>query len=251
MLGLLFILMASKAASEPDAPSWSSHINAGVTAFEHVRYRDAEKEFNAAVEIAERLAQTDRRLAESLLKLAQVQLTLGRYGEAERFAHRAEFLFERIGGAETVDTAQCRQLLAEVARMMGNYQSAEKLALRALAIRQKILGKTHSEVTEKSGSNNKSVVENLAVENRKMPTTSVVPHGNQRPGTTLIDGFRLVNHSENVVVMASQIQVTFADVLPTLIGKPNADAVNGFRAAPRGTHGTIVRQSGPTGQSAA
>jgi hypothetical protein len=121
---------------------------AGEKALREARYQDAARVFETAVREAERLGEKDERLPQSLLNLARVRLKQGRYGEADRLCLRAQPLLERIHGEEHVAVARCLNLRAEVYRFLGLAKDAEAVARRALALREKLLGKQHPETAE-------------------------------------------------------------------------------------------------------
>jgi tetratricopeptide (TPR) repeat protein len=121
---------------------------AGEKALREGRYTDAARVFEAAVREAEQLGKKDARLPQSLLNLARVRLKQGRYGEADRLCLRAQPLLEQIHGKEHVAIARCLNLRAEGYRFLGLTKDAEAVARRALALREKLLGKQHPETAE-------------------------------------------------------------------------------------------------------
>jgi CHAT domain-containing protein len=128
--------------------SWESRNSAGMVAYQQANYAEAEKQFAAAVGIAEQFGATDARLPTSLNNLAYLYQTLGRYAEAEPLHKRALAILEQALGPEHPDVATGLNYLAVLYHAQGRYSEAEPLSKRVLAIREKTLGPEHANVGE-------------------------------------------------------------------------------------------------------
>lgn len=131
-----------------DDLSWKTHLEAGTKAYQQAHYREAERQFGAALKMAESFGEKDARLGMTLVNLAEVHLKQGRLGEADRLCLRARQLIEKAQGSEHPDYARCLNDLAEISRALGFYSDTEGLARTALAIREKALGKNHPDVAQ-------------------------------------------------------------------------------------------------------
>jgi len=85
-------------------------------------------------------------VAQSLISLAGLYESTGRYADAEPLYKRALEIREKIRGSEHPDTAIVLRVLAELYRVTGRHAEAEPLYKRALEIREKAYGKKHPAV---------------------------------------------------------------------------------------------------------
>src|SRR5262245_49314352 len=92
--------------------SWERLLSGGPAPPQRDRYAEAEKDFLAAVGIAEKFGADVPRLAKNLYRLASLYLDLGRYPDAERLSARALAIREKILGPEHPDVAQSLDQLA-------------------------------------------------------------------------------------------------------------------------------------------
>ena len=88
MAGVLCLALLPAQASAQEE-RWDALIDAGVTAYERTDYAEAERQFKAALEVAERFGARDARLATSLDALGQIYFLQGRYTEVEPLFQRA------------------------------------------------------------------------------------------------------------------------------------------------------------------
>jgi tetratricopeptide (TPR) repeat protein len=97
----------------PDEANWISSNEAGFQAFEKERYDDAAKNFQEAVQSAEKLTPIDERLADSLHGLAESYRMQKKYTEAEPVYRR--YLAIRWGGPTAPDVVDRFSALLAVA----------------------------------------------------------------------------------------------------------------------------------------
>src|SRR5262245_56195107 len=125
---------------------WTTQSAAGVKALDAGKYKEAEKHFLAALEIAEKFDATDFRLARSLNNLSALYLAQGRYPEAEPLCKRAVEMIEIALGPEDPEVANNLNTLAALYLRQGRYTDAGLSFKRALAISEKALGPEHRDV---------------------------------------------------------------------------------------------------------
>jgi tetratricopeptide (TPR) repeat protein len=123
--------------------SWERATTAGLKAFEQGNYTEAAQQFQSALAIVETIKPDDPRLANSLMRLAVVYHTQGRYAEAEPLYQRALMLQEQMFGPDQPQLLEMLEAYANLQRRMHPFQSllpwstANKLAARARRIRER------------------------------------------------------------------------------------------------------------------
>jgi tetratricopeptide (TPR) repeat protein len=146
----IVVLSALLAATTPAARGqntlWETHSRAGVEAYKAGRYPEAEKQFLAALEVAETFGPEDPRLATSLNNLAELYRAQGKLQEALPLYQRALAIWEKALGPNHPDVAQSLNNLAALYEAQGKLQEALPLYQRSLAIAEKALGPDHPNV---------------------------------------------------------------------------------------------------------
>ncbi len=136
---------APTSAPAPDA-TWEMRIAAATYAFLQGDEVEAETQFRAAIEQAEKFAADDPRRARSLNELAVVYSAQGRYADAEPLYKRALAIWEKALGPESPEVATSLNNVASLYQAQGKYADAEPLFTRSLAIAEKALGPEHPQV---------------------------------------------------------------------------------------------------------
>jgi tetratricopeptide (TPR) repeat protein len=146
----IVVLSALLAAATPAARGqntlWETHNRAGQEAHKAGRYPEAEKQFLAALKIAEAFGPQDPRLATSLNNLAALYYAQGKLQEALPLLQRSLAIREKALGPDHPDVALSLNNLAELYRAQGKLQKALPLYQRSLAIAEKALGPNHPNV---------------------------------------------------------------------------------------------------------
>jgi len=120
---------------------------AGCYLSERARFSEAERLFQRALAIRERVLGPDHPdVAESLNDLAALYCHQGKYKEAEPLSQRALAITEKARGPEHPHVAIRLNNLAALYNEEGKYAEAEPIYQRALAIREKTLGPDHPDV---------------------------------------------------------------------------------------------------------
>ena len=102
-VGLLWLLSWGHALAQ--AKDWENIVRSGDELRRSGRYVEAEQNYRAAVQAAEKFGDQDPRLARSLNNLAVIHKELGRYAEAVPLAQRALALWEAALGPNHPDVA--------------------------------------------------------------------------------------------------------------------------------------------------
>ena len=119
---------------------WQEFMNQGKQHRERRRFSDAEKNYLAALSVAQQFGSEDSRVATSLNALATTYHEQGRYTEADLAYHKALTLWETALGPEGENVAICLNNLAKLYQDRGQFAQAEPLLKRALAIEERLLG---------------------------------------------------------------------------------------------------------------
>ena len=127
-------------------PTWDAAMQAGETAMQQGRYREAERIFSTAVRKAEEYGPHDRRVAVTLAHLAQAYSAQEKFVEAEPVYLEALKIYQDVHGENHLDVAAMLNNLGVLHRKHGQYADAQKLLMRALAIKEQLLGPSHLEV---------------------------------------------------------------------------------------------------------
>jgi tetratricopeptide (TPR) repeat protein len=117
--------------------TWNSYNQAGIKALRQRDYAQAEKQFQAALEEAERLGSDDPHYATSLNNLSSVYKTEGRFADAEPLYRRSLEIYEKAWGPESPDLAGSLENYAALLRQTSHMDEASKLEARAKAIRDR------------------------------------------------------------------------------------------------------------------
>ena len=126
--------------------AWEKYMKAGEEACQRAQYAEAEKQFLAALQEAEKFGPKDSRLATSLNNLALLYDAQGQYAQAEPLYRRALAIWEQALVPEHPSVAISLNNLALLYRAQRKYTEAELLFRRALAVWEKALGPEHPNV---------------------------------------------------------------------------------------------------------
>jgi tetratricopeptide (TPR) repeat protein len=131
----IVVLSALLAATTPAARGqntlWETHNRAGVEAYKAGRYPEAEKQFLAALEVAETFGPEDPRLATSLNNLAGLYRAQGKLQEALPLYQRALAIREKALGPNHPNVVSVLTNYAATLRRLGRHTEAEALVKRA------------------------------------------------------------------------------------------------------------------------
>jgi hypothetical protein len=136
-------LMCSVIGVSAQNGSWERATTAGLKAFEQKDYTEAAHQFQTALAIVETIQPADPRLPNSLMRLAVVYHTQGRFVEAEPLYQRAMIIHEQTFGPNDPQIVELLEAYANLQRHMHPFQSllpwsaANKLATRARQIRER------------------------------------------------------------------------------------------------------------------
>ena len=119
-----------------DSP-WERYTDAGTEAYQQRQYAEAEKQFLAALQEAQKLGPEDPRVGTSLNNLGVLYKTQGKYAEAEPLYQRALAIREKTLGPDNPNLIVNLNNLAMLYEAQGKYAEAEPLYQRALAIDEK------------------------------------------------------------------------------------------------------------------
>ncbi|MFQ5664409.1 MAG: tetratricopeptide repeat protein [Terriglobia bacterium] len=134
---VFLLLVAGGVYLNWEAIQWGRLNDAGVEAYEQGQHAEAEQEFSAAVEVAERFGENDARLAMTLHNLALTYQALGEATDAERVYRRAITIYENALGPGHPEVARTLENYAALLRDTGREDEAAELEARAQAIRAK------------------------------------------------------------------------------------------------------------------
>ena len=117
---------------------------AGYYLKEQARYVDAERLYQEALAIREKIFSSDNlETVQSIYNLARLYFEQGRYDEAEQLYLQTLMIRERILGNEHPDLAQSLNSLALLYWMQDRYEEAEPLFQRAISLREQRVGPEH------------------------------------------------------------------------------------------------------------
>src|SRR5262245_54270481 len=103
----------------PDVSRWQQLSTAAMRAKQAGQYAEAERSLRLAVEAAERLGGFC--LPDSLNALGSVYVCQARFAETKSLFCRARSAYEKVGGKEYPDVAQCLHNLADLAGKEGDH----------------------------------------------------------------------------------------------------------------------------------
>ena len=142
----LFLQPAWLSSAIAQEDLWKGHVTAGAEAYRLEDLLEAERQFRAAVAVAEEFGAEDLRLAMSLDYLAALYHDLDRSLEAERLYSRSLAIVENALGRYHPFVAQSLDVMAKFYCDRGRHSIAEPLYQRALTIRQQALPSGHPDV---------------------------------------------------------------------------------------------------------
>ncbi len=125
---------------------WETYMAAGDKEYQQGKYPEAEKQWAAALKVAERFGPEGPRLVTSLDRLATLYQAKGSYTEAEPLFKRALAIVEKALRPAHPRVAASLNNLAGLYHAQGRYAEAEPLYQRSLAILEKALGPEHPPV---------------------------------------------------------------------------------------------------------
>ncbi len=137
---VLLVVAAFSASARAQEADWKKSIDAGTAAYEAKRYDEAERQFKAAVAIAEKAWPEGPRLAKSLYELAGTDYRRRNYREAEALLKRSLAIREKAGEADSSDAADTLGWLAASLLAQRKLAEAEPFAKRAMALLEKTRG---------------------------------------------------------------------------------------------------------------
>jgi tetratricopeptide (TPR) repeat protein len=144
---VLFLLtLVSASAVDSTESLWDQHSSRGSTLERQGQHTAAEREFAAALPLAETLGPDNWRLPLTLHNLGSVMRELGRYPESERYYRRAISIWEVHLPRRQVELAGTLQNLGALDLMWGRYSRAELNYRRAYELRLNALGPSHPQV---------------------------------------------------------------------------------------------------------
>lgn len=140
------LLLSSPPAAWSRDAAWEGMINTGRAALQQRNFSEAERQFEAALEAAERFPPGDPRLGKSYNNLAAAYYAQENYARAEPLMRRALSLLQESLGPEDAEVAQTMKNLAALYFLQGNADQAETLLKQSLAILEKAHGPNHAYV---------------------------------------------------------------------------------------------------------
>lgn len=126
--------------------SWKNFIDAAFAAYSNGRIPEAEVQFKAALEEAEKFGEADERLALTLNNLAAMYHEQGKFTLAEPLYKRSLDIKIRILGDCHADVALNHHNLAVLYSARRMYPVAEKHYKLALEMKEKLYGSHHREL---------------------------------------------------------------------------------------------------------
>jgi len=136
LLAILIFMGVEVAFGQGSSSSWEQHVDAGWKARIQRDDAEAERQFLAALEEAEKSG-TENNLNMGLISLAQLYSGQHKYPEAELACQRALAVFEKALGPEHPYVADTLNRLAGLYRAQGKYSDAEPLYQRYVALLEK------------------------------------------------------------------------------------------------------------------
>ena len=130
----LCVVLVSIQASAQSTP-WETSTAAGLEAYQHTRYAEAEEGWLLALKEAKNFGPEDPRLAASLTNLAALYFIQGKYAEAEPLYQHALAIREKALGPEHPNVAQSLENYAALLRQMNRDDEADQMQARARVIR--------------------------------------------------------------------------------------------------------------------
>ncbi len=127
-------LFASYSSAWADVTIGQTFAEAGRKAYVHGQYLEAQRMFEAALREAEAAGIEDYKLADYLIDVANCNLALGKYLEAEPLYKHATSIYEQAQDVDQLSVVQAINNLAAVYALQGKYSQAQPLYEHALSI---------------------------------------------------------------------------------------------------------------------
>jgi len=140
---IMGITLSDHAAFGQDA-AWEGLINAGRNALQQQDFSEAERHFEAALEVAESFPSGDARLGKSFNNLAAVYYAQEDYSRAGPLMRRALAQLRESLGPDDTEVAQTMKNMAALYYLQGNRSEAESLLKQALDILEHVHGPNHA-----------------------------------------------------------------------------------------------------------
>jgi tetratricopeptide (TPR) repeat protein len=142
----LSLLQVTSLLSQPaNDQDWQKHIVAGKRLVVQERYGEAEKEYQRALILAEKVPAVGP-LTATLHHLAVLHQTMGRPAPAELLLRHAIRLRETAPGLEPIDLANDLRVLGLVLYYQRRFEEARPLFRRSLRIREEVQGPDHPDL---------------------------------------------------------------------------------------------------------
>ena len=142
LLWLVPLILDFHAAAGESA--WEQPFQRGAALAQQGQLANAEREFEAALAVAERMQPADWRLPLTLHNIGAIERQLGRYAEAERFYYRAIAIWEKGQPERASELAGSLDNLAALNLVLGKLSRAEPLYRRAWQLRESHFGADHA-----------------------------------------------------------------------------------------------------------
>lgn len=139
-------LMFSSAALAAQETRWQELMDSAGKLAQQKHYKDAEKQYKAALREAEAFGKQDPRLAKTLLDFATLYLSQRKFENAAPLCRRALTISESLQSPNDPKLISLVGRLADIERLVGKPDKAELLYQRAVDMTEKAFGAEHLEV---------------------------------------------------------------------------------------------------------
>ncbi len=123
-------------------------MSVGKQAYDTGDYREAVSQYTHALDAAGTLEPQDKRVTDTLSRLAEAHLNLGEMAEAEELYRRALPLQRKLTGVDSEQVATILQNLGSIYQDVGRVDEAEAAYNEALKMRETVLGLDHPEYAD-------------------------------------------------------------------------------------------------------
>lgn len=137
VVGAYIFSQTSKLA---DAGIWQLKMDAAANAQKEGKYQEASQALSEALTEAQKFKPADLRLAKTLNRIAEYQISCGRYKSALEMLKEAAELEEKLSSKEPECNALTYQLMSEAELALANLKDAETHALKAVEQAKLITG---------------------------------------------------------------------------------------------------------------
>lgn len=145
LAGVLFLLSCSRSDTET---RFLEYQNAGDKAYVGNNYAEAEKQYRAALAVAEENGPENTLVLIGLRSLAQLYMSQKKDADAESLFQKRIEIAEKISSKEPEKLATMYDDLATLYLLRDRYSEAEPLYKRALALKQEAFGANSPEMAE-------------------------------------------------------------------------------------------------------